>query len=79
MPKAKKGKWEDVNNTYIEEIDGYFSQAKCSICKQYSAQYSKYGLRFWLEYCSHCGSEMLSDTDAGEIANCIEFRKRMKR
>ena len=58
MPKAKKGKWEDVHNTYIDEIDGFFSQARCSICKRYSAQYSKYGAYFQNEYCSHCGAEM---------------------
>ena len=31
------------------------------------------------EFCIDCGAEVMSDTDAGEIANCIEFKRRMKR
>ena len=33
----------------------------------------------WKRYFDTKFSEMLTDTDAGEIANCIEFKKRMKR
>lgn len=55
---AKRAKWEDVVSVYIDEIDGYFLQAKCTKCKKYSACYCKYGVHFWNEYCSHCGVEM---------------------
>ena len=51
----------------------------CSACKKWII-YSEHDL-YKHHFCGNCGADMrdVPDTDVGEIANTIEFKKRMER
>ena len=67
---VRRGKWDFQGNQLF----------KCTNCNEIFSQEQLESIRkSFPNYCPNCGAEMLSDTDAGEIANCIEFKRRMKR
>ena len=74
-------KWLNLHAIWIcqGEVEGWFLQAQCSNCLKWAHKMNPYTHEFEYAFCPSCGSEMLSDTDAGEIANIVEFKKRMKR
>ena len=76
-----KGKWLNLHAIWIgqDDVEGWFLQAQCSNCLKWAHKMNPYTHEFEYNFCPSCGSEMLTDTDAGEIANLLEFRKRMKR
>ena len=52
------GRWIDTHGTYIDELDGWYMESKCSLCGKYTVSYEKYGVHQKCEYCSHCGKPM---------------------
>ena len=60
-------------------LRGGFYRHNARIVKKWAHKMNPYTHEFEYAYCPSCGAEMLTDADAGEIANCIEFKRRMKR
>ena len=75
MPAAdvqliRRGRWKLTNNP---------SFRKCSECGAWWG--SDIADNYFTNYCPKCGADMrdVPDTDVGEIANVVEFKKRMER
>lgn len=76
---VKRGKW--VNECIEDDMKVWW--AGCSACGEDT--HSRYGKVSAYRFCPNCGADMrdvpdtdVPDTDVGEIANVVEFKKRMK-
>lgn len=58
----KRGHWYDNTYKYVEELDAYFIQARCSCCNRYSDRIDQYIRTMSNECCSHCGADMRGDS-----------------
>ncbi|MBP5432180.1 hypothetical protein [Ruminococcus sp.] len=74
MKPVKRGTWR-------KDEQGYDVYVECSECglNLSTSNYIENEWRDILKYCPCCGADMrdVPDTDVGEIANVVEFKKRL--
>lgn len=55
---VKYGEWVDNTYKYVDELDAYFIQAKCTCCNRYNDRIDIYSSYMSNKRCSHCGAYM---------------------
>ena len=56
-----KGKWLNLHAIWInqENVNGWFLQAQCSVCKKWAHKMNPYTHEFGYNYCPSCGAKMI--------------------
>ena len=62
---VKHGRWLNHHAIWIDQpkIEGWFVQAKCSVCEKWAHVMNPYTKSVDYECCPHCGARMDGDTE----------------